>query len=112
MTSTGTAGHERTPPTTPDADPGRTGTVSGPPPAAYPLPRWWWRGFPGQPPQVSQARSWVASLLPGCAPLDDLLLFASELASNAITHTRSGRPGGRFTVEVTWTPRTARVVVG
>jgi hypothetical protein len=51
-------------------------------------------------------------LLPACSPLDDLLLLASELAANAVTHTRSGQPGGRFTVEVTWSPQSARVVVG
>jgi anti-sigma regulatory factor (Ser/Thr protein kinase) len=76
------------------------------------LPRWWSRGFPGEPQQASQARTWVTRLLPACAPLDDLLLFTSELAANALTHTRSGEPAGWFTVEVIWTPQTARVVVG
>jgi serine/threonine-protein kinase RsbW len=85
---------------------------SGQPPAAPPLPLWWSRPFPGEPPLVSQARSWIAELLPACAPLDDLLILTSELATNAVTHTRSGRPGGRFTVEVTWSPESARVVVG
>jgi hypothetical protein len=79
-------------------------------PAALPL--WWSRAFPGQPPLVGQARSWIAGLLPPCAPLDDLLLLAGELASNAVTHTLSGQPGGQFTVEVTWSPQFARVVVG
>jgi hypothetical protein len=32
--------------------------------------------------------------------------------ANAVMHTRSGEPGGWFTVEVTWSPTTARVVVG
>jgi hypothetical protein len=54
----------------------------------------------------------VAELLPACEPLDDLLIFVSELATNAVTHTRSGEPGGRFTVEVTWSSKAARVVVG
>src|SRR5882724_3475105 len=76
------------------------------------LPLWWSRDFPGEPPRVGQARSWVAGLLPACDALDDLLIFASELATNAVTHTRSGQPGGRFTVEVTWSPQSARVVVG
>jgi hypothetical protein len=39
-------------------------------------------------------------------------LFTSELATNTIAHTRSGDPGGRFTIEVTWTPQAARVAVG
>jgi hypothetical protein len=50
--------------------------------------------------------------MPTCEPLDDLLIFTSELVTNAVTHTRSGEPGGWFTVEVTWSPKTARVVVG
>ena len=81
-------------------------------PAASPLPSWWSRDFPGEPAQVRQARSWLARLLPACPPLDDLLIFVSELASNAVAHTRSGAPGGLFTVEVTWSPDSARVVVG
>ena len=76
------------------------------------LPLWWSRELDGEPPLVGRARSWVAELLPACAPLDDLLIFTSELATNAVTHTRSGHPGGRFTVEVTWSPQAARVVVG
>jgi serine/threonine-protein kinase RsbW len=108
MTSTGTAGHAPPPAGTPGVSPG--GTTQGQ--ASSPLPLWWSRSFPGEPRQVSQARSWVARLLPACAPLDDLLIFTSELATNAAAHTRSGQPGGQFTVEVTWTPRTARVIVG
>ncbi len=81
-------------------------------PTASPLPLWWSRPFPGQPVQVGKARSWVAGLLPDCEPLDDLLIFTSELVTNAVTHTRSGEPGGLFTVEVTWSPKAARVVVG
>lgn len=76
------------------------------------LPLWWSREFPGEPELVGLVRSWVAGLLPACDPLDDLLMFASELGTNAVTHTRSGQPGGRFTVEVTWSPKAARVVVG
>ena len=81
-------------------------------PAASLPPLWWLRRFPGQAPQVAVMRSWMARLLPACDPLDDLLVLASELASNAVTHTRSGHLDGWFTVEVTWTPATARVVVG
>jgi serine/threonine-protein kinase RsbW len=81
-------------------------------PEASPLPLWWSRQFRGQPSQVGHARSWIAGLFPRCEPLDDLLFFASELGANAVTHTRSGKPGGLFTVEVTWSPTAARVVVG
>ena len=107
----GTADHAPPPASTPIAAPSGGGTESAQP-VASPPPLWWSRDFPGEPRQVSHARSWVAKLLPACAPLDDLLIFTSELASNAVTHTRSGQPGGQFTVEVTWNPRTARIVVG
>src|SRR5260370_12069123 len=76
------------------------------------LPRGWARDFPGEPPQVREVRAWMEGILPACGPLDDLLVIASELAANAVTHTRSGDPGGRFTVDVTWTPDFARVVAG
>jgi len=79
--------------------------------SASPIPLWWSRPFRGQPSQVGKARSWLAGLLPSCEPLDDLLIFTSELVTNAVTHTRSGVPGGSFTVEVTWSPQRARVVV-
>lgn len=36
---------------------------------------------------------------PGAA-VDDILVCASELATNAVLHSRSGQPGGRFSVEV------------
>jgi serine/threonine-protein kinase RsbW len=50
--------------------------------------------------------------LPACDPLDSLVMIASELAANAVTHTRSGTAGGRFIVDVTWCPEAARVAVG
>jgi two-component sensor histidine kinase len=34
----------------------------------------------------------------GCPFADDFILLASELATNAIVHSRSGLPGGVFTV--------------
>ena len=51
------------------------------------------RVFPGRPEQVAHARRFVARVLDGCPVADDALLCASELASNAIRHTRSGRSG-------------------
>jgi serine/threonine-protein kinase RsbW len=112
MTSTGITGPIQPSAATPGVSSAGGGMGSALPPAASPLPLWWWSGFPGEAPQVRQARSWIAKLLPACSPLDDLLIFTSELATNAVTHTRSGQPGGQFTVEVTWTPGKARVVVG
>jgi serine/threonine-protein kinase RsbW len=51
------------------------------------------RVFPGTPDQVSVARRFVARVLDGCPVADDALLCASELASNAIRHTRTGYRG-------------------
>ena len=73
---------------------------------------WWTRDFPGGQDQVSQARHWIEDLLPQCDPLDDLVLLASELCANAVVHTRSGQPGGMFTIDVEWAPQSARVVIG
>jgi serine/threonine-protein kinase RsbW len=78
-----------------------------PPPVA-----WWGRDFPGGPDQVGEARHWIADLLPDCDPLHDVLLLTSELCANAVVHTRSGEAGGRFSVDVEWSPELARVVVG
>jgi hypothetical protein len=58
------------------------------------------RAYPGA---VSQARRMRADLaaFTGRHPLaDDLALLASELAANAVIHSRSGHPGGQFTVRV------------
>jgi anti-sigma regulatory factor (Ser/Thr protein kinase) len=57
------------------------------------------RVFPGRPEQVALARHFVARVLGGCPATDDAILCTSELVSNAIRHTRSGR-NGRFQVIV------------
>jgi hypothetical protein len=64
----------------------------------------------GVPASVSAARRFVADALPGCPRADDLILAASELASNAVCHSASGE-GGRFTLRVRTVPRWARVEV-
>ncbi len=56
------------------------------------------RAFPGEAGQVRQARRFLAGLLDGCPAGDDALLCVSELATNAVRHSRSGGQGGRFTV--------------
>jgi serine/threonine-protein kinase RsbW len=56
------------------------------------------RTFPARADQVGQARAFVGRVLAGCPVLDELLLICSELASNAVQHSDSGRPGGQFTV--------------
>ncbi|WP_336205025.1 ATP-binding protein [Nonomuraea sp. LPB2021202275-12-8] len=56
--------------------------------------------FPGVPSQVAGARSLVTAVLGRDHPLhDDCALLTSELATNAILHSRSGA-GGEFTVTV------------
>src|SRR5580704_13385607 len=42
----------------------------------------WRRDFPGDPGQVREVRQWIASRLPDCPERDDVLLVASEIASN------------------------------
>jgi anti-sigma regulatory factor (Ser/Thr protein kinase) len=66
------------------------------------------RVFPGRPEQVAVARQFVARVLDGCPVADDAQLCTSELAANAIQHTRSGL-GGQFQV-VVWRGRTSACV--
>ncbi|WP_289009991.1 ATP-binding protein [uncultured Thermomonospora sp.] len=61
---------------------------------------YWRRIFPGRSDQVRAARTFAACLLDGFPVLDDVLLVLDELAVNALRHTRSGRPGGCFAVEI------------
>jgi serine/threonine-protein kinase RsbW len=64
----------------------------------------WSRVFPARPDQVREARAFVRDNL-GCCPVADAALLAcSELASNAVQHSRSARPGGAFTVRVRLCP--------
>lgn len=72
----------------------------------------WLRTFPGQPPQVREARRWIESVLPGCGPRDDLVMIASEFCANSIEHTRSGNPGGQFAVHLAWSATSVRLTVG
>lgn len=57
------------------------------------------RVFPGTPEQIQAARAFVAQMLIGCPARETLRSCASELCTNAVTHTASGA-GGMFTVEV------------
>jgi len=60
----------------------------------------WSRVFPATPDQVGQARRFLAGILGDCPGAGDAILCLSELAANAILHSRSARPGGRFAVRV------------
>ena len=69
------------------------------------------RVFAGDAGQVRAARRFLAGLLDGCTGVDDALACVSELATNAVLHSRSGRPGGRFTVCATVRAGSVRVAV-
>ena len=56
------------------------------------------RVFPARPDQVREARAFLRGILGDCPVTNSALLVCSELASNALQHSRSARPGGTFTV--------------
>ena len=58
------------------------------------------RTFTGTNDQVAAVRRFVRSQLADHPALDDAVLAASELAANAIAHTRSGCAGGTFAVHI------------
>lgn len=62
------------------------------------------RAYPGAADQVRLVRADLTEIAGQYLISDDLVILASELAANAILHSRSGRPGGTFTVEVTLYP--------
>jgi serine/threonine-protein kinase RsbW len=68
------------------------------------------RAFAGQPDQVAQARRFVEGALAGCPALPDVVLLTSELATNAVQHSASGR-GGAFIVAISHAPGRVRVTV-
>lgn len=72
----------------------------------------WLRTLPGEPQQVGEARRWIMAMLPDCDAREILVQIASEFCANAVEHTRSGDPGGQFTVHLAWSLATARLVVG
>jgi anti-sigma regulatory factor (Ser/Thr protein kinase) len=68
--------------------------------------------FEGRADQIRAARTFLAAVLHGHPAVDDAVMCLSELASNAILHSRSGRPGGHFTVHAEICPGRLRVEVG
>lgn len=78
--------------------------------ASFPRLRWW-RVFPGQADQLRVLRQWLGDLLPPCDARDDVIAVACELSANAVRHTASGLPGGRFSVEVEWADGVVHLVV-
>lgn len=59
----------------------------------------WTQSFPGEAASIGEVRHFVAAVLIGWPCREDVRLVASELATNAVRHTESGR-GGRFSVAV------------
>jgi serine/threonine-protein kinase RsbW len=60
--------------------------------------------YPGTADQAKHVRADLARVAGDCPVLDELVLLASELATNAIRHSRSGHPAGTFTVRATLYP--------
>jgi serine/threonine-protein kinase RsbW len=58
------------------------------------------RTFGGTADQVRCARRFVATAMTGRASAGDAAICVSEIATNAVLHSDSGRPGGSFTVHV------------
>ncbi len=54
--------------------------------------------YPGSAEQISIVRADLRVLLGGCPMAGDVILCASELATNATLHSRSGMQDGTFTV--------------
>lgn len=69
-----------------------------PPPAAPASPALTWqRTYPGRKDQAAEVRASLRSFLRDWPLADDAITLVSELAANAISHSRSRQPGGRFT---------------
>ncbi|MGA5701715.1 ATP-binding protein [Peterkaempfera bronchialis] len=66
--------------------------------------RVWQLTCPGEAQEIGRTRRWTRDILRDYPCADEAELIASELATNAITHTQSGRPHGLFTVMLTWAP--------
>jgi len=74
-----------------------TAGTAGPATVATP-PRKHEQVLPARLDQVRVARAFLATVLAGCPAADDAILCVSELASNAILYSNSGKAGGTFTV--------------
>jgi anti-sigma regulatory factor (Ser/Thr protein kinase) len=57
--------------------------------------------YPGTADQAGQVRADLTEVAGDFPVTDKLVLLASELATNAVLHSKSGKPGGMFTVRVT-----------
>ncbi|MEV0401947.1 ATP-binding protein [Actinoallomurus sp. NPDC050550] len=71
----------------------------------------WRRAFPGIAEHAHSAREFVAFLLADMPVLDDAVLVTGEFVANALRHTASARPDGRFIVEVRRRPDSATIAL-
>jgi serine/threonine-protein kinase RsbW len=62
------------------------------------------RDYPGTADQVRRVRADLTGIAGAYPIADELVLLASELATNAVLHTRSGHPARTFTVRATLYP--------
>jgi hypothetical protein len=62
------------------------------------------RAYPGTADQPGRVRADLTDVAGAYPVRDELVLLASELAANAVLHSRSGHPGGVFTVQATLYP--------
>jgi anti-sigma regulatory factor (Ser/Thr protein kinase) len=67
--------------------------------------------FQRRPVEVGQARRFLAQIVSGWPCADDAITCVSELASNAVLHSDSRKPGGWFSVRVAVAAWTLRVEV-
>ncbi|MEU9607783.1 ATP-binding protein [Streptomyces sp. NPDC048057] len=73
--------------------------------------RVWGLTCPGLPEEVSRARRWTRDILRGSPMADDAAVIVSELSSNAVLHTASGRESGSFHLAVAVTARVVALSV-
>jgi len=67
--------------------------------------------IPGRPECLSAARKFVAQALGGGDWADTAVLLASELLTNSLQHSASGRPGGLITITLIQIPGGVRAEV-
>lgn len=60
----------------------------------------WEQTFPGTAEQIRHVRAALRPLLSDCPMADDVILVVSELSANAVAHSASGKPGGKFIVRL------------